>query len=149
MPEKNSKTPLFSDQEALVGVFQRIGKTKFTNSRISEETTLYYSGFMVKYRLMDVSFGDKSLDRLETDPKFDAGFSPAIVSAFRKRMQVIRMAPDERVFYGLRSLHFEKLKGARSHQYSMRLNDQWRLIIEFHQEAERKVVRIIAIEDYH
>ena len=104
---------------------------------------------MVKSEFMDVSFGDKSLDRLETDPKFDGGFSQAIVMAFRKRMQVIRMAPDERVFYGLKSLHFEKLKGARSHQYSMKLNDQWRLIVEFHQEAERKVIRVIAIEDYH
>ncbi|HKA22245.1 MAG TPA: type II toxin-antitoxin system RelE/ParE family toxin [Blastocatellia bacterium] len=98
---------------------------------------------------MDVSFGDKDLDRLEIDPKFDAGFSQAVVTAFRKRMQVIRTAPDERVFYALKSLHFEKLKGARSHQHSMKLNDQWRLIIEFQQEAERKVVRIIAIEDYH
>lgn len=104
---------------------------------------------MVKCEVMDVSFGDKDLDRLETDPRFDAGFSQVIVTAFRKRMQVIRMAPDERVFYGLKSLHFEKLKGARSHQYSMKLNNQWRLIIEFQQEAERKVVRIIAIEDYH
>ena len=98
---------------------------------------------------MEVSFGDKDLDRLEVDPKFDAGFSQAVVTAFRKRMQVIRMAPDERVFRGLKSLHFEKLKGARGHQHSIKLNDQWRLIIEFQREEGRKVVRIIAIEDYH
>jgi proteic killer suppression protein len=46
-------------------------------------------------------------------------------------MQTIRAAPDERVFYQLKSLHFEELLGNRSHQHSMRLNDQWRLIIEF------------------
>jgi proteic killer suppression protein len=64
-------------------------------------------------------------------------------------MQQIRAAPDERLFYAVKSLHFEKLKGDRSHQYSMRLNDQWRLILEFEGEGPSKVVWIIGIEDYH
>ena len=46
-------------------------------------------------------------------------------------MQMIRAASDERTFYELKSLHFEKLKGDRSHQHSMRLNKQWRFIVEF------------------
>ena len=98
---------------------------------------------------MEVQFRDEKLDRLETDPKYDGGFSQAIVTAYRKRMQMIRAAPDERVFYQLKSLHFEKLQGNRSHQYSMRLNDQWRLIIEFAGEAPQKTVVIASIEDYH
>jgi len=98
---------------------------------------------------MDVRFEDSMLDRLETDPKYDAGFSQAIVTAYRHRMQIIRAAPDERVFYGLKSLHFEKLKGNRSSQHSMRLNKQWRLIIEFEGIAPNKVVAVISIEDYH
>ena len=80
---------------------------------------------------MDVEFADDSLDRLETDPGFNAGFSREIVRSFRKLIQIIRSAPDERTFYSLKSLHFEKLKGKRDHQRSMRLNSQWRLIIEF------------------
>ena len=59
---------------------------------------------------MEVRFKDPKLDRLETDPTFDAGFAQVIVTAYRKLMQVIRAAPDERVFYSLKSLHFEKLK---------------------------------------
>jgi toxin HigB-1 len=98
---------------------------------------------------MDVEFADTSLDRLETDGKYDAGFPQSIVKAFRKRMQTIRAAPDERVFYALKSLHFEKLKGARSHQYSMKLNDQWRLVVEFKGGASNKTVVIASIEDYH
>ena len=98
---------------------------------------------------MEVRFRDESLDRLEIDPKFDGGFSQAIVTAFRRRMQQIRAAPDERVFYQLRSLRFEKLKGSRSHQYSMRLNDQWRLIVELEGKAPNKLVVVVAIEDYH
>jgi toxin HigB-1 len=98
---------------------------------------------------MDVRFKDPQLDRLETDPKFDAGFSQAVVTAYRKRMQVIRAARDERVFYNMKSLQFEKLKGNRSSQHSMRLNKQWRLIIEFEGVAPNKIVAVISIEDYH
>ena len=78
-----------------------------------------------------------------------AGFSQAIVTAYRRLMQVIRAAPDERVFYNLKSLHFEKLKGDRSAQHSMRLNKQWRLVIEFEGVAPNKLVAVISIEDYH
>ncbi len=98
---------------------------------------------------MEAIFKDQKLDRLETDATFDAGFESAVVKAYRKRMQQIRAAADERDFRSLRSLRFEKLKGNRSHQHSMRLNDQWRLILEFHGKGHNKVVRIISIEDYH
>ena len=98
---------------------------------------------------MEVKFRDAALDRLETDAKYDAGFSAEIVKAFRSRMQIIRSAVDERAFYQLKSLRFEKLKGNRSHQHSMRLNDQWRLITELEGTAPKKVVVIVGIEDYH
>ena len=98
---------------------------------------------------MEVRFQDARLDRLETDPTYDAGLPPAVVTAFRRRMQLIRNAPDERDFYQLKSLHFEKLKGKRTKQHSMRLNDQWRLIIELQGAASDKTVALISIEDYH
>ena len=98
---------------------------------------------------MDVEFANQKLDRLEIDLDFNAGFCTPVVRAFRRRMQMIRDAVDERAFYAMRSLHFEKLKGKRSHQYSMRLNQQWRLIIELHKSGRRSVVVIVDIEDYH
>ena len=98
---------------------------------------------------MDVSFEDKSLDRLETDATYSAGFGGAIVKAYRKRMQEIRAATDERTFYAHRSLHFEKLQGQREGQHSMRLNDQWRLIVELRGEAPGKTVHVVEIVDYH
>ncbi|MEE9229625.1 MAG: type II toxin-antitoxin system RelE/ParE family toxin [Acidobacteriota bacterium] len=98
---------------------------------------------------MEVEFEHPQLDRLETDPAFDAGFSAGVVKAYRKRMQLIRNAPDERDFYQLKSLHFEKLKGKRSGQHSMRLNEQWRLVIQLIGKPPNKAVRILSIEDYH
>ena len=98
---------------------------------------------------MEVVFRDKHLDLLEIDVSFDAGYPPGIIKSFRRRMQQIRAARDERDFMNLTSLRFEKLKGNRSHQYSMRLNDQWRLIMEFEKEGPARAVIIIGIEDYH
>jgi proteic killer suppression protein len=98
---------------------------------------------------MDVSFKSSSLDRLETDTGFNAGFSDAVVKAYRKRMQQIRAAQDERTFYAHKSFHFEKLSGTRDGQWSMRLNDQWRLILNLRGEAPKKIAHIIEIVDYH
>jgi len=98
---------------------------------------------------MEVRFEDAALDQLETDARFDAGLPAPVVRAFRKVMQVIRAAPDERTFYQMKSLRFEKLKGARSGSHSMRLNKQWRLIVRFEGEAPGKVVCVVAVEDYH
>jgi proteic killer suppression protein len=98
---------------------------------------------------MEVEFGNKDCDRLETDPDFNAGYSRAIVKAYRKRMQAIRAAVDERLFYAMKSLHYEKLSGDRSHQHSMRLNRQWRLILELRKKDAATVVFIVGIEDYH
>ncbi|MGA8494026.1 MAG: type II toxin-antitoxin system RelE/ParE family toxin [Xanthobacteraceae bacterium] len=99
---------------------------------------------------MDVEHTDETLCRLETDLQFTGGFSVEIVKSFRKRLWFIRQAPDERDLYAMRSLHFEKLQGARSHQRSVRLNLQWRLILEITETGQtEKTVRVIAIEDYH
>lgn len=98
---------------------------------------------------MDVEYADGELDRLETDRDFNAGYSREIVRAFRKLIQIIRAAPDERTFHAMKSLHFEKLKGSRAHQRSMRLNKQWRLIVEIKPAQPKNIMVVVAIEDYH
>ncbi len=97
---------------------------------------------------MDVRFTDKDLETLENDERATAGFSQAIVKAFRRRMQMIRAAPDERDFYAMKSLHFEKYQ-AHPSQYSMRLNDQYRLFLEFESQSGAKTVVIVGIRDPH
>ncbi|MDP1679032.1 MAG: type II toxin-antitoxin system RelE/ParE family toxin [Candidatus Nitrotoga sp.] len=98
---------------------------------------------------MEIEFKHQSYDRLEIDATFDAGFPLGVVKAYRKRISFIRGACDERDFYAMKSLHFEKLKGDRMGQFSMRLNDQWRLILEFLSGKNGKIVAIISIADYH
>jgi toxin HigB-1 len=98
---------------------------------------------------MEVRFGDPDLDRLDFDPRYDARLPPAIVRMYRKRIQQIRAARDERDFYQLKSLHFERLKGGDRQIHSMRLNDQYRLLVRLCGEAPNKVVWIVAVKDYH
>lgn len=61
----------------------------------------------------------------------------------------IRAAQDERDLRQMRSLHFEKLRGDRSHQYSMRVNDQYRLIVEIERTGGRSKIVLVEIIDYH
>jgi len=98
---------------------------------------------------MDIDFRDENLDRLETEADFTAGFDKAIVKGYRKRMQAIRAAKDERDLYAVKGNHFEKLKGNRAHQHSLRINDQWRLIVEIQPGSPKNTVTVVSIEDYH
>lgn len=98
---------------------------------------------------LEVVIRDGALLELATNKNARSGFPQAVEKKFRFRLQQIMSFIDEREFYSIKSLHFEKLKGERSHQHSMRLNDQWRLILEFEGEAPNKRVVIVGIEDYH
>lgn len=75
--------------------------------------------------------------------------SEAIVRSYRRRVQQIIAASDERVFYALKSLHYEKLKGTRAGDRSIRLNRQWRLVLAIGSEEGKPYVQIKKIEDYH
>jgi proteic killer suppression protein len=96
---------------------------------------------------MRLAFRNPALQKLETED--DPAYSESVTERFRNRVNLIRSALDERDFRALKSLHLEKLKGNRSHQRSMRLNDQFRLILEYEGEAPNKTVVIVDIEDYH
>jgi len=98
---------------------------------------------------MDVEFRDSDLDRLETDLGFTANLEQALVKAYRKRIAYLRASKDERDLYELKGMRYEKLKGKRDHQRSLRLNDQWRLILEIEQGESSNTIVVVAIEDYH
>ena len=98
---------------------------------------------------MEVEFDDPDLDRLEVDGMYTAGYGQAVVRGFRRVINAIRAALDERDLYALRGLRFEKLKGKRQHQHSLCINDQWRLIVEIRGEGATKRIGVVEIEDYH
>ena len=98
---------------------------------------------------MEIKFRNADLDRLEIDPGFTCGFPPEAVAAYRRRLQVIRSAKDERDLRAFKSWRYKKMRGDRSHQRSIRLNDQWRLVVEIKASHPSSLVLIASIEDYH
>jgi toxin HigB-1 len=94
-------------------------------------------------------FANKKLERLYTEEKGAHKYPPTVIDAFFEVMSVIESALDERDLYALKSLHYEKLKGNRSHQRSIRLDRQFRLILERARDEMGKYFWIIQIEDYH
>lgn len=98
---------------------------------------------------MDVRHDDSDLERLETDPEYTRGLEKPLVRAFRKVLLIVRGVRNETELYQWRSLRFEKLKGKRDHQRSLRLNDQWRVVVEIVKGADGNTVVVKGIEDYH
>nr|MBA2724916.1 type II toxin-antitoxin system RelE/ParE family toxin [Actinomycetota bacterium] len=90
---------------------------------------------------MRIHFRDADLRRLYTDRSFRSRkWGSELTRAFRKTMQVIVAAQDERDLYALKSLHFEKLRGNREGQHSLRLGKKWRLIVELEEEDQQTII---------
>lgn len=99
---------------------------------------------------MRIRFGDDELRKLYEDPNHRAPqYGRDLIKAFRKKVGLIVAAASELDLRALRSLHLEKLRGDRVGQHSIRLNDQWRLILILETDADGKVVVILEIADYH
>lgn len=94
-------------------------------------------------------FKSKDVERLYTERKNAHLYPSEAVDGFFRVMAIIRNARDERDLWSLRSLNYEALKGRRSHQHSLRLNKQWRLIVERQTDDDGRLLWIVDIEDYH
>ena len=98
---------------------------------------------------MEKEFATQDLRDLYTKQDSNAGYGKDVVKAYRKRIQIIEAAKDERDLYAIKSNHFEKLKGNRAHERSLRLNDKMRLIVEIKEGTPKNKVLVKGIEDYH
>ena len=98
---------------------------------------------------MRVEYHDEVLRRLAQDPDYaPKGWDRDVIKSYRKKIQLIIAAKDERDLYAMRGLRLEQLKGDRDGQSSIRLNDQFRLILIFVTDGDRVAV-ILEIIDYH
>ena len=99
---------------------------------------------------LQISFEDDDLRRLAEDPTFTTRqWGHDLVRAFRKKVQILRSAADERDLRAMRSLRLEQLKGDRRGTSSIRLNKQFRLIIRFETTDEGRLVVVIEMGNYH
>lgn len=98
---------------------------------------------------MDVDFEDDRLALIETQQAAETRLPVGVIQSARRKLTVIRAAPDERTLRNWKSLHYEKLKGSRDDQRSIRLNSQWRMVFRIDTDCSPNKVTIIAVEDYH
>ena len=61
-----------------------------------------------------------------------------------KRLRILDAAETLKALQGLPSNRLEALKGDRKGQYSIRIDDQWRICFEWNEGAEE-----VEIVDYH
>lgn len=98
---------------------------------------------------MEFRFKTTRLEALYTTKKNAHDYPEGVVKGFFKVMSLISAATSLRDLAAIKSRHFEKLLGDREGQYSMRLNDQFRLILEQQENAEGTYLLIVEIVDYH
>jgi proteic killer suppression protein len=98
---------------------------------------------------MEIDFANQDLKEVYLNPKASLNHGQIIDKGFRKKIQIVIAAKDEQDLRNLKSLHYEKLKGDRSHQRSIKINKQWRIILERIEEEGRLHLLIIDVEDYH
>src|SRR5688572_30301730 len=99
---------------------------------------------------MEVRHDNAELEDAEINPDYRGSWS-ALLSKFRRVMNLIRQAKNEVEIRQWKGLRLEKLKGKRSHQHSMRLDSQWRLIVEFvpRSGSNNNVCIVKAIENHY
>jgi len=98
---------------------------------------------------MEIEYADPSLALIETDNAGTTRFPVLVIRSVRRKLTVLRAAPDDRTLRNWKSLHYEKLKGDREGQRSIRINNKYRLVFELDNDTTPQKARILAIEDYH
>jgi len=98
---------------------------------------------------MRIVFAEPELSLIETDEAGSTRLPVAVIKSARRKLTVLRAAIDDRSLRNWKSLHYEKLRGDREGQRSIRLNDQYRMVFELDEETEPQTITILAIEDYH
>ena len=98
---------------------------------------------------MRFEFKNKDLLLLYKEEKNSHHYPSGVVDAFFEVMVIISSAQNENDIRAFKSLHFEKLRGNREGQFSLKLNKQFRLIIQIEKDKTGKLLWIIEIVDYH
>ncbi|MEP6596375.1 MAG: type II toxin-antitoxin system RelE/ParE family toxin [Ginsengibacter sp.] len=96
---------------------------------------------------MHVIFGTLELEQLYLIPVEDIKgklpFQKSIIQKYKNRIVLLESIEKLTDLYSFKSLHFEKLKGDKAGQSSIRLNNRYRLIIE---KVNDEVIKILIVE---
>ena len=96
---------------------------------------------------MILSFGNKlALDLVEENWSKEVRAFPAeLIRAARKKLAILHAARELKDLLSPPGNRLEKLRGERRESYSIRINDQWRIVFRFAGGNAEDVM----VEDYH
>src|SRR3954462_6822387 len=97
---------------------------------------------------MDIVFADPILGLIETDDAGQTRLPVPVIKSARRKLIVIRSAPDDRALRNCKSLHYETPKGDRDSYRAIRINEKCRIVFSLDEATRPPTVTIIAIEDY-
>lgn len=97
---------------------------------------------------MEVVFADATLELIETVEAGATRLPVGVIKSARRKLVLLRAAVDDRSLRNWKGLHYEKLRGDREGQRSIRLNDQYRMVFTL-SDTEPLTVTVLSIEDYH
>lgn len=98
---------------------------------------------------MEIEINDERVSDAESDRWKKTKLPLSVVKSIRRKLPVLRAAPDERTLRNWKSLHYEKLEGERKDQRSIRLNDQWRLVFGISSTDGQQRLTGLKLVDYH
>ncbi len=97
---------------------------------------------------MRFRFEDDELGDLYYEAKGTGAYPEGVVSAFFKRMQLIKNAQSVADLRAVKGNHFEKLTNEEN-SYSVRLNNQYRLIFGLDKGGDCIIVAIREISNHY
>jgi proteic killer suppression protein len=98
---------------------------------------------------MRIVFAHASLALIETDEAGSTQLPVPVIKSARRKLTILRAAIDDRSLRNWKSLRYEKLKGNREDQRSIRINNQYRMVFSLDEDADPPTITILSIEDYH
>lgn len=99
---------------------------------------------------MRLEFEDEELEHLAFEPEWRTKrWSQDVTRAYRRVINLISSAPSEQDLRQFKGLRLEKLKGKRTGTSSIRINDQYRLVIRFETDGEGRIAVVIEALNYH
>lgn len=99
---------------------------------------------------MRIRFEDHDLQRLHEERDFVLPrLGPDVTTAFRKKVAYLEEAESETDLRNYKALHFEKLRGDRAGQHSIRLNRQWRLVLRIESDAEGRLLIVVEVVNHY
>ena len=99
---------------------------------------------------MRIGFDDADLRRLYKEADYQCSWlGPDVIRAYRKKVAFLAAAKSELDLYRYRALHFEKLKGKRKDQHSIRIDRRWRLILRLESDTEGRLLVVVEMLNHY